>query len=124
MSKLNRQLQLTDTGQRQPMPAPLSSVQIADTWQPIGTVGYGIYRLTATFSAQVTYDPSRKGGIPRTEAVHCAKRAIIGEVFGEFRKNFDALYGALARHDYDSLRTELSKFEAQMFDTAEEDSDE
>lgn len=124
MSKLNRQLQLTNTGRRQPMPAPLSCVEVTDTWAPIGTLGYGVYRLTATIGTTVAYDPSHKDGMSPTEVVRCARRAIIGEVFGEFRRNFDALYGALARHDYETLRAELSKFEEQMFDIAQEETDE
>lgn len=124
MSKLNRQLHLTDAGQRQPMPAPLSCVEVTDTWSPIGTIGYGVYKLTATFVATVTYDKTRKHGINLTEAVRCARRAIVGDVFGEFRRNFDALYAALARHDYETLHAELSKFEAQMFDTTQEETDE
>lgn len=118
MSKLNRQLHLTDAGQRQPMPAPLSCVEVTDTWSQLPPE-FGIYALEATFRHQVQFDASKRHGMSPTDAVECARRALIGEVFGEFRQHFDAIYGALACQDYDKVLFELSRFEAEMFDISE-----
>ena len=43
------------------------------------------------------------------------KRAIIEEVFGEFRAHFRAMEMALWEHDIDKARAALKAFETQMF---------
>lgn len=118
MSKLNRQLSMKDTHHRRAAPEPLSCVEVADTWSQL-TPEFGMYALEATFRHQVQFGASKRHGMSPTDVVECARRALIGEVFGEFRQHFNAIYGALACQDYDKVLFELSRFEAEMFDISE-----
>lgn len=76
------------------------------------------YEVRALLAARVFV---RDPGVIHPEQVRDAKRRIIEEVFGEFRRPIMQIQAALDEYDIDKARLLLRGLETQMFEVAPAD---
>lgn len=114
MSKFSKALEQTFTGEKKIVPQRYKIKFESDK-----TYSYGIgkqVRLGAMFVAQgyVEDNPSAKIDTS-AEVVNSLRRALIEELFGEFRPYFIEMHTAMYEYDFDRMRTLLAQMEHQMF---------
>lgn len=118
MSKLSEALSPTQTGYR----AAKTKLKYVDVKQNIteidfGNGGNGVwreYRIVATFGANKIVDRSGRVEIGE-DAFYDVKRAIIEEIFGEFRPYLIKLRASLYEDDREEARLLLMELEQKMF---------
>lgn len=114
MSKLANAVYAKQTGIRA-IPAPLNAVTVQESWA--NTYPYDHeFRIGVelTHTIRVAEEVSRDGRA-LTEAMQVAKKAIIEEVFGEFRPHVRAAELAIYKRDFDAALAALHALEQQMF---------
>lgn len=124
MSKLATHLYTTNTQRRHADPRPLHALTVNQSWDSVGASpqtplhALDEYRIGVRIEHRVllSYDQvmSSKDAV-LINAVAQARRAVIEEVFGEFREHFRAVEMALYTYDIDTARAALKAFETQMF---------
>ena len=84
------------------MPAPNCSVK---------------YRIKVELGAEVWISEETASGYSNaiTEATYNVKRAVVEEIFGEFRHLITMMHIAIYDRDYEKARTLLAELENQMF---------
>lgn len=73
---------------------------------------YTEYTIKAEIGAKVCVQTQQE----LAPAIQSAKRRIVEEIFGEFRKNFRSIEGALYERDVHKAIHELRVFEAEMYE--------
>lgn len=116
MSKFATSVHAGSTGKLRPTNAPLDNLSVREDWSNYGYTKEYRIGVSVTHSAHLTDEMIRLSqGVALTDAVQTVKRAVVEEVFGEFRPYFRALEVALYEHDWNRARTLIREFETQMF---------
>lgn len=114
MSKLSKVLTAKE-GERV---AVFNYASFDETWDSMKFIADSHrYTISAKMSVSVVVDDSSaKQGTPLTEAVRSAKRAIIEDMFGEFRQPLIEIDVAAMNRDYDKVRRLTNQLLLDMFD--------
>ena len=113
MSRLSEALSPTQTGYR----AARNNLTYVDVNQSIKDIDGGVwreYKITATFGANKIVDRSGKVDLGE-DTLYDIKRAIIEEVFGEFRPYLIEMRASLYNDDFEETRILLMELEQKMF---------
>jgi len=74
------------------------------------------YRIKVELGAEIWIsEEAAKYSGAISEAVYNVKRAVVEEIFGEFRHHITMMHIALYDRDYDKARKQLSELEDKMF---------
>lgn len=118
MSKFAQQLTAKDTGKRRTITSMTSGSSIRENPNEILTAK--VYEIGVKFGVNLTIpsdDLAAKTNDDNIfkESVYAARKAIVEEVFGEFRGPLTELRVALYEQDFYKARHILSNLEHQMF---------
>ena len=116
MSKLSKALIAT----KRERVADFNYATFDETWDPMNppTDSYR-YTITAKMGATIVVNEGlavETGGAALTEAVRSAKRALVEEMFGEFRQPLIEIDVAAMNRDYDKVRRLTNQLLLDMFD--------
>lgn len=122
MSKLSKQIAARQTGHYQyvHMSSPINiDYSIEPPSVDVGNYQYEKIRLDVTFGSQILLQvKAPPEGKKREEraALLQIRRAVIEEVFGEFRKPIHTLWFHLRNYDFKQACEQLEQIEKEMFD--------
>lgn len=116
MSKLSKAL----TATKHERVADFNYATFDETWDPMNppTDSYR-YTITAKMGATIVVNEGlavETGGAALTEAVRSAKRALVEEMFGEFRQPLIEINIAAMHRDYETVKRLSNQLLDNMFD--------
>ena len=114
MSRLINKVYATATHDQKPVNAPLSALSVTEEWQDHVVATKYLIGVALEYHAWIANGKGANGDA-LTLAVRTAKRAIVEEVFGEFRAHCVAIESALMRDDIDTAREALRVMQQCMF---------
>lgn len=114
MSRFASKVYAAATQDQKPVNAPLSAVSVTEEWQDHSVATKYRIGVALEYHAWIANDKGANGDA-LTLAVRTAKRAIVEEVFGEFRSHCIVIESALMRDDIDAAREALRVMQHCMF---------
>lgn len=113
MSKLADLIVANETPYRKPIIEPMQTVKLHEHYEGFkpGDGCASVYEIGAQFAVRAVVKAPK--GIDL--AVDRARRSIIEDVFGEFRRPIHQVRIALMMHDYEAAEESLNQLESQMF---------
>lgn len=119
MSRFTNLLQLSSTGQAQIITRPLHSVQTQESFTPLDHEIGSVYALSVLIRRKVIVGDElamRNPGDAFTGAVRSAKRAMVEELFGEFREPLVLALADIDGYDLDAAKEKIEGVLQSMFD--------
>lgn len=103
-------------------PASLDALRVTATWKPHTDTDCYEYRIGVGLEHRIVIsaEEAQRNDRALTDAIREVRRAIIEEVFGEFRPHLRAIQMACYRHDMEAAREAVNALEKQMFSAEEE----